>query len=112
MTNFLENSSITNEGNFKAILKLMIRSGDTVLADHLENLAANATYISKTIQNQLINCCGKEILNTIIESANNSGFHSVIFDETTDISTNSQLSVVIRYVKKSEIREDFIGFFD
>ncbi|KAG5868150.1 hypothetical protein JTB14_023861 [Gonioctena quinquepunctata] len=35
-----------------------------------------------------------------------------MFDETTDISHVSQMSLVIRYLQGSEVKEDFVGFID
>jgi hypothetical protein len=35
-----------------------------------------------------------------------------MFDETTDISHTSQMSLVLRYVLDGNIREDFVGFID
>ncbi|KAJ8969757.1 hypothetical protein NQ314_001594 [Rhamnusium bicolor] len=43
-----------HEGNFKALLKFRIESGDTALRQHLETANANATYISKTALHWLI----------------------------------------------------------
>jgi len=42
------NSSITNEGNFRAILRMRVRAGDNELKNHLGNSSQTATYISKT----------------------------------------------------------------
>ena len=52
-----------------------------------------ATYISKTIQNELIACCKKEILAKIMSLVEISQFFSILFDETTDISNISQLTL-------------------
>lgn len=108
----LENLDAGNEGNFREMLKLRIRAGDTVLEDHLTSAPENATYISKTIQNEVIDCCGEEILCTIKSRLAEAGVYSVIFDETTDVSKISQVSVALRYVYEEDPREDFIGFFD
>ncbi|KAG5884793.1 hypothetical protein JTB14_010856 [Gonioctena quinquepunctata] len=35
-----------------------------------------------------------------------------MFDETTDISHVSQMSLVIRYLQGSEVKEHFVGFID
>lgn len=40
------------EGNFRALLKFHIESGDEDLRKHLETAKSNATYISKTVQNE------------------------------------------------------------
>lgn len=47
-----------NDGNFRALLYLAIESGDSALNDHLKTANANATYVSKNIQNQMINAAG------------------------------------------------------
>jgi len=39
----LENSSITNEGNFRAILRMRVRAGDNKLKNHLQNSSKIAT---------------------------------------------------------------------
>ncbi len=38
-----------NDGNFRALLRFAIESGDSILNDHLKTANANATYISKTV---------------------------------------------------------------
>ncbi len=53
----LDNST-TNPGNFLALLKFRAESGDSVLANHLQSGSKNALYVSKTIQNELIEICG------------------------------------------------------
>lgn len=59
-------SSIVNEGNFRELLRYRVQSGDKVLEQHLKDSNANATYISKNTQNQLIECCGELILEKIL----------------------------------------------
>jgi hypothetical protein len=44
------------DGNFKALLSFRVDAGDDILAHHLKTAASNATYISKTTQNEIINC--------------------------------------------------------
>ena len=62
------------EGNFRALLAFRVESGDTTLKQHLTNPNKNATYISKTIQNQLIELCGKQILEKIVSEVKSSVF--------------------------------------
>ena len=52
-------------GNFLEFLNYRVRGGDEVLAEHLKKCPKNATYISKTTQNDLIKCCGDFILETL-----------------------------------------------
>jgi len=42
---------------FNSLLKCRVDAGDTILNDHLQNSAANTTYTSHRIQNELINIC-------------------------------------------------------
>jgi len=105
-------SIITNQGNFREILKYRVLSGDKVLEDHLKSLNARATYISPIIQNDLIKCCKHFIMNKIIDEVKENKYFSIIFDETTDISHTSQMSLILRYVHKGIIKENFIAFID
>ncbi|XP_065664828.1 52 kDa repressor of the inhibitor of the protein kinase-like [Hydra vulgaris] len=58
------------------ILNYRVRGGDTELENHLKNHKKNASYLSKTMQNEIIFCC----------------------DEAIDVSNKSQISLVLRYV--------------
>ncbi|CAB4034155.1 Hypothetical predicted protein, partial [Paramuricea clavata] len=44
-------------GNFVESLNFGVRAGDKVLEDHLTNCGKNSSYISKTSQNKIIECC-------------------------------------------------------
>ncbi|CAH1104591.1 unnamed protein product [Psylliodes chrysocephalus] len=101
-----EDSLVNNEGNFRELIKFRIESGD-VLKKHLENTSSRATYISSYTQNEIIEFCCEKILETILQRVNKSQFYSVIFDETTDLSHKSQMSIILRYCY-----EDFVGFID
>jgi len=109
-----ENSlSVVNEGNFRELLRFRILSGDTVLKNHLETTSAKATYISHTSQEEIIQCCKEEILFQIMENIRESQYFSIIFDETTDISHISQMSLSLRNIdKENKVHERFIGFIN
>lgn len=87
-------------------------SGVTKLENHLKNTSANATYIGKNTQNELINVCVEEVLETLIKNVHQSRWFSIIFDETTDAAHKEQMSISVRYVHKKTIREDFLLFVD
>jgi len=87
-----------------------VDAGDTVLGQHLKTASANATYISKTVQNELISCCGQEVLGEILQQVSHSRYFSILFYETTDLSHTSQLSLTVRYVYDGAVREDFLFF--
>ena len=81
------------------------------LKSHLDSASLRETYISKTIQNDLIKLCGKYICDAILTEIRANGFFSIIADEATDSSNTEQLSVVLRFVDSdTKAREEFMGF--
>ena len=100
------------QGNFQALLEFRIDSGDLKLNEHLENAPRNATYRSKTIQNEIIETVGNYISSKIIAEVKQSRMFSVMADEAADVSNKENLSLVLRYVDSSKnIREEFVGFY-
>ena len=43
---------------------------------------------------------------------NDADFYGHMVDETTDISTKNQMSVIVRFVKNGEVKERFLGFYN
>lgn len=103
---------IVNEGNFREMLRFRIQAGDTRLENHLKKSNSKATYISHTIQNELIEVCEKEITFHILKEIEQAKFYRIMFDEATDISKMSQMSLVIRYIYNEKVYERFIAFVD
>ena len=106
----VEENPTSNHGNFLALLQFRVQAGDKVLSDHLQSAPANATYTSKTIQNELIVICGDLIRNKILERIRQACYFSVLADEATDISNDEQLSISIRYVDEGSPKEVFVEF--
>lgn len=88
-------NSIVNQGNFRELLKFRIDTGDQLLETHLKTTGARATYISKLIQNEIIECCKQEIIDFILLEIKKANVFSVLFDETIDISNISQICLII-----------------
>ncbi|XP_022169095.1 52 kDa repressor of the inhibitor of the protein kinase-like, partial [Myzus persicae] len=101
-----------NEGNFRELLRYRVKSGDKILEQHLLTTHSKATYINSNVQNQLIDCFKEEIQSEIIKEIKENRFYSIMFDETTDLSHVSQMSLVLRYVVNDKIKENFIEFID
>ena len=87
-----------NDGNFRALLRLRVRGGDTDLKDHLVSCKRNATLVSKTIQNELIACAGNMIKEDIIKDVKDAKFWTIMAYETQDRAKREQLVIAIRYV--------------
>ena len=100
-----------NRGTFLALLEFSVRSGNTVLANHLKEASRNALYTSKTTQNQLIECIGEHIRDKILSEVREAKWYTILCDEVTDVSSQEQLSIVLRFVDTNcNIREDFVDF--
>jgi len=106
-------SSVINEGNFRELLKFRVASGDTILEKHLKTCNSKATYISHTSQENIIDCIKGEILTSILNDVKHVKYYSIVFDETTDVSHVSQLSLILRYIdNKNNVHEKFVGFIN
>ena len=105
-----QNASLS--GNFQALLEFQIDSGDQTLQHHLKTAPRNATYISKTIQNEMITTVGAIIVNNLSQEIRDSKYFSIMSDEAADISNKENLSVVIRFLDSTKtVREEFLGFY-
>ena len=83
-----ESTDSINRGNYIELLNLLSEY-DVMLANHLkESSVFRGT--SSTIQNDLINCISKVVINTIKKEIENSQFVSVLLDETTDSVNKSR----------------------
>ena len=103
-----------NPGNFLAYLK-SISKYSPLLKKHLENpKQKNATYVSATIQNEVINIIGNDIiLRHIINKVKSAKYYAVLADEVS--SHNKEImAACVRYISEDsgqqEINEDFLCF--
>ncbi|XP_046858678.1 52 kDa repressor of the inhibitor of the protein kinase-like [Xenia sp. Carnegie-2017] len=98
-------------GNFIESLNFHVRAGDTILQTNFKHHDKNASYISKTTQNELIRCCGQFITEQLLIEVKKSTFYALIAAETCDISNKEQISLVLRFVvEEFNIREEFFRF--
>jgi len=99
-----------NEGNFRALLRYRAE-GDELLKKNLLSTPKNATYLSKTIQNEIIETYREVIRRKIVDKINQSKGFSVLADESTDISSIEQFSICVRYLDfEPNNCENFLGF--
>ena len=101
-----------NPGNLHAILRLLAICGNNEpFNEHFEGAARNATYQSKTTQNELLKICGTYISQTLVAEIVEAKFFAVLADEAADISNTEQMAIVVRFVDQDcTIREEFLGF--
>ena len=100
-----------NPGNFKSLLKFRVEAGDEILKEHFNTAPKNATYTSKTIQNELIEVVGDWIRKKIVKEIKEAQVYTILADEVADVSNTEQLSLVLRFVDgMGRIKEMFTGF--
>ena len=100
-----------NPGIFQNTLKLVLQFAPDDLKTLLNKAPKNATYRSKTIQNQIIDVMGDYIVDNIVGEVKKTRFFSVLADEATDISNKEQMSLVLRYLSDTNrIKEKFVSF--
>ena len=102
--------------NLKNLIAFRAQAGDIIFAKHLQRCARNASYLSLRIQNELIvlsaNIDHNERLRELIHKQL---FYSIMADETSDICSNKQLSISVRYCSSESdengelIRKVFLG---
>ena len=111
-----DGSSEINPGNFIALLLLMDQQGCPDAKDIFGprvGPAANQTWHSPSIQNEVIAIAARHITQDLITEIQHAGYFSVLADEAADSSRKSQMSVVIRFVDANmQIREEFMGFVE
>ena len=108
-----DNSS--NMGNFKELLDFRASAGDELLKEHLVSFKKNASYISKTSQNELLFCLKTFIQEKIVEELRSQQvgpYYGFQCDEVTDASNWEQLGLVIRYVTNGRPTEQLLEFID
>lgn len=98
------------DGVLRSVWRLMAKSGDHTLHEHMLYGHKNAQYRHHDIQNDIIDIIGKFIGTKILQRVKRAEMFSVIADETTDNSISEQMSITVRYVLDNTIYEDFIEF--
>ncbi|XP_050060818.1 zinc finger MYM-type protein 1-like [Aphis gossypii] len=100
-----------NKGNFKELFDMHINRCSQEVKNHYESIKNTFSDLSKSIQNDLIMCISESLINQIKNEIRLCKFYSIQIDDTTNISQNTQCSIIIRYVTdKSKLVERFLGF--
>ena len=103
----------THQENFKSLLDFQIDAGDVHLKEHLETCAKNASYISKTTQNELLECIKEYVQDVIVSEISSQEIgskYSIQADEVTDISNSEQLGLVLCYIKNGKPVERLVEY--
>jgi hypothetical protein len=111
-----ESEDSLSRGNYRELLESFAKF-DSVFKRRLHCRGGGVgggvfTGVSPEIQNDLINCLDSIIEDEIFKEINDCNFMSVQVDETSDVSTKEQVSMLSRLDKGSEIVERQLGFVD
>lgn len=104
-----ESVTSPNRGNYIELVTLLAQH-NTHLEEHLKN-ATVFSGLSSKIQNDLVCCISSVIQEAIFDEIKRCDFISLIVDESTDVTNNSQMTIVVRYVNSDEgVFERFIKY--
>ncbi|XP_033611596.1 zinc finger MYM-type protein 1-like [Cryptotermes secundus] len=104
-----EKDDSINLGVFRGLVNFASKL-DSDLKHHLETSAV-FTGVSKTIQNEILDCLLQIYHEEIRTEIKKASFVAVMADDTTDVSEHTQMVLVLRYVLNGEIIEHFWGSF-
>lgn len=109
--------STVNDGNFRALLRFRMRGSDVALLNHVTGAAANATYLSPMIQNELLVVAADLVRQQLEQRIRQANCWALIADETMDLQKREQLVIVIRYLSADadgvlRQREDPVAMLD
>ena len=98
-----------DNGTFQARLDFRVDSDDVILKEHFATAPRNATYRSRSTQNDIIYCCADVANGKIMSEIRQSKHISILADELTGYSNKEQMPIVRRYVDSdNSIKERFI----
>lgn len=105
------------QGNFLNLIVLLSKHNATLKAALEERKKGQVSYLSKTVQNEVIEMMGDCVRNKILNDVLQAKYYTIMFDCTPDVSHTEQMSQVIRYVTKNnqdeyEVKESFIDFLE
>ena len=86
-----------NDGSFRMLLRFRIKSGDTMLQNHLRDSGLKTQYTSWRFLNETLNIISNMIKESISKAVNLASVWCIMADETTDLSNREQLVIVVRY---------------
>ena len=107
-----------NQGNFLETVKLLAKYSPVLskhLADTRTSKKMTTTYLSPTIQNELILLLSDKVKNTTVEEVRKAKYFAIMRDSTPDISHTDQIALMVRYVTIqngiAQVKKSFLNFF-
>ena len=91
-----DNADDCNKGNFIEILNVMKKESSEE-RQCMKRLPLNATYCSKSSQNDMLESCASVIKNKILDDIKQSGMYAIIVDEARNFSRTEQMCLYSLY---------------
>ena len=103
-----ESKSSSNKGNFLELLDFV-----RTKTNCSDSISGNSSHTSPDWQNEVIGITAKLARRKILEDIARAGCVSILFDETTDITGCSQLTIIARYIGANfDVHESVLGVCD
>ncbi|KAM3001133.1 hypothetical protein FF2_037459 [Malus domestica] len=104
-----ESATSSNRGNYLELLQFLADNNDKVREVVMENAPGNLRLVAPSIQKEIVNSCGLETLDAIMDGLKDR-FFSILVDEARDVSVKEQMALVLRYVDDNgHVIEIFVG---
>lgn len=104
-----EDEGSGNKGNFVELLNVIGKFNETVAKKLIDN-PGNAKYTHKDIQNEIFQLMTDMVRSEIKEEIREAEHFALMVDKSKDICKSEQISIVVRYLKGEEVREEFLHF--
>lgn len=106
-----ENKEALN--NFLELFKLLTEFLPD-MATRLEELPANATFMSPDIQNEILEIAASLVIQKIRTELQEetSTYYTILADECKDLSKRELVAVCLRYIHKGLLKERAVGFVE
>lgn len=98
-----QDKPVSNDGNFRNLIRLMKAVGDPGWVEQFEKMPKNALYTSPTAQNEFAESISVLITESILKEVDKAVYYSVLADEVQDCTWTEQLSISLRYVDMESV---------
>ncbi|XP_078022986.1 zinc finger MYM-type protein 1-like [Epinephelus lanceolatus] len=99
----------TNRGNFIELLNV-ISMFDSTVAKKISDNPSNAKYTHHDIQNEIFSVMANMLRKEISDEVKEAECFALMVDESKDVSKKEQISIVVHYLKKGDVHEEFLHF--
>ena len=103
-----------DRSNFVSISNYRAQA-DPCLKKHIESGPQHARYTGHSVQNELIELCGNQIRDYLLNKCIKAKWFTILADEKADVSCTEQVALCVRYVDRDDnefhVREDFLSFY-